>query len=117
MLTDGSNRFKRADRADRTVILAAVHYGVEMRAREHRRCFGIVASQAAEDVADTVDAHFQSSLAHQMNQHLPAAQLFDGKHQPSHRAAVADPDTADGIEVAHQAAWVDGGRGGWMLGQ
>jgi hypothetical protein len=43
-----------------------------------------------------------------MNQDLPAAQLFNGKNQPRHAATVANAYPADGIQIAHETALVDG---------
>jgi hypothetical protein len=39
---------------------------------------------------------------------LPAAQLFNGKNQPRHAATVADANAADGIQIAHETALIDG---------
>ena len=107
VLADRPNRFESPDHADRPVVLAAVNDGVEMGAGEHRWCFRIATLEPTEDVADAVDMNFQSGLAHEMDQHLPAAQFFDRKNQPRHRAPVADADAPNGIQVAHQAALID----------
>ncbi len=115
ILADGAHRLERADDAHRAVILAAMNHRVEMGARQHRRRFCIAAFEPAEDVADGVDVDFQSGLAHQVDQYLPAAQFFDGKYQTRHTAAVADADAADGVQVAHETALVDGGQGGWTV--
>src|SRR5687767_10207301 len=47
-----------------------------------------------------------------MNQHLATAQFFYRENQASDRAAVADADASDGVQIAHQTALVDGRQGG-----
>src|SRR5581483_2466419 len=99
------HRFQRPDDADRAVEFAAVDDAVEMRAGEHRRTVG--AFEAAEDVADAVDVDLEPGLRHQMDEQLPAAQLGHGKNEPRHRAAVADADSRDRVEIGEQALSVD----------
>jgi hypothetical protein len=40
-------------------------------------------------------------LAHQVNQQLPAAQLFDRKDKSGDCAVIADADAPDRVEIAH----------------
>ena len=59
----------------------------------------------------TEGVNLQPDLPHLVNKKLTAAQLFDGKNQACHRAAITDPDTGDGVEIAQQPAFVD--SNGW----
>jgi hypothetical protein len=64
-----------------------------MRTNEECRRFRVLAIQFAKNIADPVDMNVQTDLPHLVNEKLPAAQLFNGKDQPCHRAVIADADT------------------------
>src|SRR6185295_15063662 len=81
VFADRAHRFEGADDSDRSVILAAVDHGIEMGPGQYRGRPWIGSLEAAEDVTDGVDADIQPGLAHQMDQDLAAAQLFDRKYQ------------------------------------
>jgi hypothetical protein len=79
-----------------------------MRTGQYRRCPRVSSLEAAEDIADRIDSNIQPGLAHEMDQYLAAAQFLNRKYQPRHRAAIADADTSDGVQITHEAAPVDG---------
>jgi hypothetical protein len=60
-----------------------------VRASKHSGRLWVKTLEFPKNVADAVNVDLQANLPHLMNEELTAAQFFDRKDQPSHRAVIA----------------------------
>ena len=107
-LFDGSDRLEGPDDPHRAVISPSLDDRIQVRPGQHRGSF-LPRRQPSEDVADRVHVHVETGLVHQVDQQLTGSQLVDGEDQPRDRAALAQTDARDRVEVAQQPIFIDFG--------
>ena len=100
-------RLDRREHPERTVEVAAVADGVEVRAGEDERSFAIPAFPAADKVASGVFAHLQARLAHVGGYQVFGGPFFLRKGEAGDASASGSPDLRQLGEPGPEAFGVD----------